>query len=311
MVKAHPGYHSGTVELQVVSNGTLVTDEILDFMLSEDISFGISCDGIPPNQDRCRRFKGGSGSSAVVEDGIRRAILRVPGLMVNAVYDPSTVDSLDESVSYFYRLGLRSIYLNPDFSASWSLEDSGRAAAAYQRVRDLYIGYHISGDPAYISLIDGKIAVIVNGGYSADARCTMGRKELAFTPEGRIYPCERLVGDGLDGEHCIGDVWMGIDPARMECTRRSHSGSPPDCVSCTANTLCMHWCGCSNFFSSGRYGAPGPFLCASERASIKNALEAFQILSERLGSSFLCQTQKKLPCASRLPDEGDLTVLQG
>jgi len=104
----------------------------------------------------------------------------------------------------------------------------------------------------------------------------MGRGEFAFTPDGGIYLCERLVGDG--GEpHRIGSVERGIEVGRMACHHGDGSRNQ-ECVGCTLRDCCMNWCGCSNYFSSGAYDRVGPFLCASERASIQVAGEVLERL---------------------------------
>ncbi len=126
------------------------------------------------------------------------------------------------------------------------------------------------GDPHAISLIDGKVAVILRNGYQPLERCRMGRGEFAFTPEGTIYPCERLVGDGNDG-HAIGSVDGGIDISRMLCRRAPGESLNRECQSCGLKDYCMNWCGCSNFFASGYYNRVSSFLCGSEKASQESA----------------------------------------
>ena len=46
----------------------------------------------------------------------------------------------------------------------------------------------------------------------------MGRGELAFTPSGRVYPCERLVGDDLEhSSHTIGSLFTGVTLESPTC----------------------------------------------------------------------------------------------
>jgi uncharacterized protein len=176
-------------------------------------------------------------------------------------------------------------YLNPDFTAHWTGVALDRLAAHYAEVADLYVEYYRRGDPHFISLLDGKIAVLLRGGYSPLERCRMGRGEFAFTPEGRIYPCERLVGDGTDG-HCLGSLEEGIHIERMLCRQAPGESRNRECTSCGLRPYCMNWCGCSNYFTSGFYNRVSPFLCASEKASIKVAFDVFRTLEEEQGGDF-------------------------
>jgi len=276
-VEGHSGFDPKRVPLTVVSNGTVFTDEIAAFLADHGMVLGISSDGPPEIHDQHRTFPDGRGSGRRVERTIRRAVEIFPQLMVNAVYRPDTLRDLPRTVEYFSSLGVRRIYLSPDFSAPWTPADAAALGAVYGAVADLYRRFYLRGDPHFISLIDGKVAVILRGGYRPLERCRMGHGELAFTPAGDVYPCERLVGDG-GGEHRIGNVFDGLDVGRMLCHQAPGEELRPECADCGLRDHCMHWCGCSNYFSSGFYNRVGAFLCASERASIRAAFEVFQAL---------------------------------
>lgn len=286
-IEQHERYDAARVQLTMVSNGTVFNDEIADYIRDHHVSFGISCDGPPAIHDRFRRYRGGKGSSSKVEETIRNSIDAFEQVMVNAVYRPETVDALPETVNYFSALGVRQIYLTPDYSAPWLREHHQRLPEVYRRVGDRYMDFYRGGDPHFISLIDSKVAVILRGGYQPEERCSMGRGELAFTPDGGIYPCERLVGDGGD-THRIGHIDGDIELQRMQCHQAAASGdtSHKPCAECGLKPYCMHWCGCSNFFASGFYDRSSAFLCASERATIGCAIHIFQTLESELGDVF-------------------------
>ncbi|MCP5103938.1 MAG: radical SAM protein, partial [bacterium] len=268
MTRNHPSFAKVPVEFTVVTNGTIFSPEIADFITRHDMGFGISCDGPPESQDMFRVFPDGAGSSAAVAETIRRAVETLPSVMVNAVYHPRTLSRLPEVVPYFSSLGIRQIYLTPDYSASWSLEDVELLPGIYRQVADQYINYYLEDKPHYISLIDGKIAVILREGYQPGERCKMGRGEFAFAPSGNIYPCERLIGSDDGDTHCIGHVASGLEPGEM-CGHLDPAGEINDvCRDCGLNSYCMNWCGCSNYFAAGRYNRVGPFICASEKAAI-------------------------------------------
>lgn len=277
LIESHPAFDRERVPLTVVSNGTVFTEAIADFLGNHGIALGISCDGSPEVQDRHRRFRNGKGSAHRVERTIRRALEAFPRLMVNAVYGPDTLSHLPETVSYFSSLGLRRIYLSPDFSAPWTAADAALLPEVYGAVADLYRGYYLAGDPHFVSLLDGKIAVILRGGYQPLERCRMGHGELAFTPDGSVYPCERLVGDGGE-EHRLGTVFEGLRIEKLLCHRAPGDDLLPQCAACGLRDHCMNWCGCSNFFASGYYNRVGPFLCASEKVALRVAFATFESL---------------------------------
>jgi uncharacterized protein len=286
LAENHPAYDRNRVQLAVVTNGTLFSTEMADFIRAHDMSFGISCDGPPHVHDRFRCFPDGSPSSHVVEQTIRDALGAFSLIPVNVVYHPQTLRHLAESVEYLASLGVRQIYLNPDFSAPWKPHDVDLLSEVYREVAERYMRYYLDEDPRFISLIDGKIAVILRGGYAPLERCRMGKGEFAFTPNGRIYPCERLVGTGGE-DHCIGNVNDGFDVAQPSCHLAGGHRLNTECLSCGFSDYCMNWCGCSNYFSSGYYNRVGPFLCASERAAIETSFHVFETLEKAIGPTFV------------------------
>jgi uncharacterized protein len=287
MIKSHPKYDACNVSLSLVTNGTIFSDEIAEFVNEHGIQFGISCDGPPAVQDRFRHFSDGRGSSNVVEETISKAVEAFPTVLVNAVYTPSTLSLLPDSVEYFSSLGVRRIFLSPDYSASWTESHIDSLENVYRDIAEKYIEYYHRENPHFISIIDNKIAVILRGGYQPSERCSMGRGELAFAPSGNIYPCERLIGADDGSVHSIGNIGTGIDPGRMACQSKAGAEVNTECTECGIRDYCMNWCGCSNYFSSGYYNRVDTFLCRSEQAAVKVAFDVFQRLEEEIGGLFM------------------------
>ncbi|MCB0650207.1 MAG: radical SAM protein [Saprospiraceae bacterium] len=293
LIQNHPFYHNVKVNLSVVTNGTIFSDDIAEFINENDVSFGISCDGPPMIQDQFRVLVSGNKTSDIVEKNIRRAKKALPNVMVNAVYKPETLKYLPETVAYFSSLGIKQIYLNPDFSAAWTKADAEALPGVYDQVGQLYSKYYRQDNSHFISLIDSKITVILRNGYGESERCRMGDAEFAFTPKGNIYPCERLVGNGQN-DHCIGSVFEGVDQVHMSCHKAADGEMNTACMSCGLKDYCMNWCGCSNYMASGYYNRVSPFMCASEKAAIQTSFNVFQTLERELGPTFYEHAAGKL-----------------
>lgn len=284
-IERHHDYDPCRVKLSVVTNGTLVTPEIAQYLAAHSVALQISCDGPPAVHNTFRHFPGGEGSSALVERGILAGISVFGLISVNAVYRPETLARLPETVDYLSSLGVRQIYLNPDFSAPWTAHDVDRAPGVYSAVADRYMRYYREGRPHFISLIDGKIALLLRGGYHPSEHCRMGEGEFAFTPSGRVYPCERLAGGDPD-RHVIGSVNHLVEIGPVSTHTASGPSVNTPCLSCSLRDYCMNWCGCSNYFMTGFYNRVGPFLCASERAWIEIAWNVFRTIEAELGPTF-------------------------
>lgn len=286
MVEEHPGFTPERLEMTLVSNGTLFSDAIACFLRDHNIGFGVSCDGPPAIQDISRCYINGRGSGKQVDETLKWAMELLPNTMVNAVYYPQTLSLLPRVVEYFSDIGLRHIYLSPDFSAQWKEDDAALLPDLYADIGSFYLNNLAQNDRHFISLIDAKIAVIMRGGYDRHERCRMGKGEFAFSASGFIYPCERLIGKGGGGEHAIGHIDTGVESDRLACNPASRGVVPSACIECGIREYCMNWCGCSNFMSTGSYHRPGAFLCASERAAIEAAFGVIQNLeNQNLGST--------------------------
>ncbi|GAB4535664.1 MAG: hypothetical protein Fur0020_03150 [Thermodesulfovibrionia bacterium] len=287
MIEKHPSFNNEQVELTVVTNGTIFSDEIADFLKIHNIGFCVSCDGPPFVQDMFRCFPNGKGSSDIVENTIRQALEVFPSILVNAVYHPKTFRYLPQVIEYLSSLGIRQIYLNPDFSAPWLKKEADLLPKIYRQIAEQYIDYYLLHRPHFISLIDSKITVILRGGYNPLERCRMGKGEFAFTPSGNIYPCERLIGSDIGDDHRIGTIYDGLNLEHLSCKMTAEQSTNTECLSCGLKDYCMNWCGCSNYFSSGYYNRVGPFLCASEKTAIQTAFNVFKTLEKKLGPTFI------------------------
>ena len=263
---------SHNVRVSLVTNGTLLDEDILRYVRDHRLILQVSCDGAPQVQDSHRVFPDKKPTSAIVETNILTALKILPAVLVNMVYGPDTHSFLPESIEYLASLGLRQIVLNPDYSATWLPGHISDLEQTYDRIAELYLKYYKSKNPLFISLIDEKIAVILRGGYGPAERCHMGYGEFAFSPHGYIFPCERLVGNGLRNQHCIGHLDQPHDLNRGHCQAKGTTCRNGACQQCPVAGFCMNWCGCSNFHATGDYSLPSYFICASERLGIKAAL---------------------------------------
>lgn len=308
LIEDHSSFDPARVKLTITTNGTVYTDSIGAFLRDHLFKVCVSCDGAPHVQNLFRRTALGNETAALVERTLLAIQQALPIVLVNAVYNPQSLPYLPETLDYLSGLGLRYIYLNPDYSARWTRQDAEQLGAIYRALGERYIAWYLKGDPHLVSMIDTKITVLLRGGYSPLERCSMGVGELTVTPDGGLYPCERLVGSGTDDTHRIGSVEQGLDLSRMMGGCAPGGSVNPECADCSMKDSCMNWCGCSNAFMTGYYNRVGPFLCASERAAIRTALEVFSTLEKQLGPTFLHHFSGEPQVNSQLGQKGVMKI---
>ena len=101
------------INYNVVTNLTLVSDEILDFLIEYSFSISTSTDGPQTVHDRNRYFTSGTGTYSKVIESVNK--IRNAGLRVGAI-ETTTRMSLDypkEIVRSYVNMGFDSIFLRP------------------------------------------------------------------------------------------------------------------------------------------------------------------------------------------------------
>jgi len=160
-------------------------------------------------------------------------------------------------------------------------------APVYQEVARLYVDAYRRGQEVAINLIDGKIILFLKGGYTEADTCGMGKWQWAFAPSGNIYPCERFIGEDDDPRFQLGNLETGMDERRRIWITRLAGNRNLACLECELRPYCMNWCGCTNYYTTGRVDVAGPVLCASERAAIHAARGVLSTLSQEENALFM------------------------
>jgi uncharacterized protein len=276
-ITTHQSYKDHDVRLSIATNGTILNDEILRFINEKGIVLQISSDGLSHVHDSNRIFGSGKPTSSIVEKNIFLALQELPFILVNVVYTPLTIRYLSQSVMHLSKLGVRNIFLNPDYSSVWEKKDLDELKRIYFEIADIFVDFKNSANSHFISLIDEKIAIVLRNGYQPDEKCSMGNDEFAVSPQGVIFPCERLLGDGNESLHSIGTLKNNNNSIPVHSQCKSHNScTNSECRTCRVSDYCMNWCGCSNYFASGNYHRVNSFICHSEKAAIEASLYALQ-----------------------------------
>jgi His-Xaa-Ser system radical SAM maturase HxsB len=102
------------VQFVITSNLALLTDEVLDFALANDILISTSLDG-PKDLHNKNRPRPGGNSHELAVDGIRRIHARLGRGRVGALMTTTlgSLNRVEEIVDEYLRLGLEGIFLRP------------------------------------------------------------------------------------------------------------------------------------------------------------------------------------------------------
>lgn len=264
--------------ISITTNGTLVTPEMLDFAADHGVHFCFSIDGPAEVHDLNRTYAGGRGSFTDAMPRLGMALERLQNVQVNAVFGPDTLMALKRSLAFLVDEGVRVIHFNPNILSNWPADIGPRISEVFVEIADYYIDCYAKDREIAVNLLDSKMLLFIQGGYAPEDVCAMGDGEWGFAPGGNIYPCERFIGEDGDSPFCLGNIHTGFDLARRCTIRRRRGNRNPECDACGLKKYCMNWCGCTNYFMSGRTDMAAPTLCAMEQAAIRAARYAFDAL---------------------------------
>lgn len=275
------------VRFVITTNGTLLAGERLEYLLGHRYHLGVSLDGIRQAHDAFRRYPGGRSTHGRVTANLAEAVRRYPPVEVIAVVNPQTAPFLAESFEFIFGLGVRDVTFNMNYEADWDDAAGSALEEGMERLGDAYVAKARAGHHFTLNPIDSKIITRLKEGYSCADQCDFGCMELAVSPTGKLYPCERLVGTDADPKVQIGDIWNGVDPGRRDALRNAKNVPPDECKGCALKSRCMFWCGCVNYATTGRVNGVSGTLCWTEQLFIRTADRVARTLWKEQNPVFL------------------------
>jgi len=259
--------------LSLTTNGTIFSPPAWAVMIRPDLDLAVSCDGLPEVHDRHRHNGSGNGSSEKVVSTIRRLLEAGKDFRVVMVVRPDTVGRLVEGVRYLQSIGVRHMDPSLDVWTRWGADDIAALQAA---IADCARVWRDGLPYLSISWFDEKAAQLARIPIGPTARCGFGHGELAVAPSGRLYPCERLIGEDAEDNpmRMVGHVMDGDDFLVYDA---APGRSDTACDSCTMLSMCNTICRCSNYVRTGDVTRPDWLLCAWNQACLT---ETAKVLNE-------------------------------
>lgn len=192
------------VTLRLASNGTLLSDERLDFLVEQDVYLSLSLDGTPQAQ-RLR----GADTVVQLDQLLERLRRRHPDYLarrIRAVMTllPVTVGQLAEAVDRSLGAGLREIHAAPALTPVPGWDDDLRADLAVQltAVRRLCEGHlAATGEIPFLPLRHFYAEPAPEEGDDAESRLRLCAVHSGSAPvldtDGRLYACLMFAPSGM------------------------------------------------------------------------------------------------------------------
>lgn len=275
------------VRFAVTTNGLALDHAAADLLAEKGTDLTFSMDGGRPAQEACRPYADGSSSFDDTERALRHALDYFSDLAVCAVVTPENVRHLPESIDFLLKTGIRRLFLNPNFFASWQEEQLALWRQGYQHAAARFAQAFRRGDALNVNFITAKVITHLKGGYDPCECCDFGAKEVAVAPSGNIYPCQRMVGEDVETLGLMGNVFSGLDREKLRELAAGREVRSPQCLTCDLRRRCRNWCSCVNHRLTGRFDQVGGLVCWHERMAIEVADEVASRLFAEKDPTFL------------------------
>ncbi len=272
------------INYTVITNATLLTDRVVDFLNEYNIGVQISLDGPKEIQDFLRPGPSKTGSFDMLEKKVKKfTASRGKRGSVRASVSHYNTDLLDLT-KFLLDMGFNHIHFEP-ITVSENSEffltpgDLKKLEKEYERLADFYYNELEKGH--YFG-IEG-FTNAMSATYNADQKmygCGVGRTFLAVTPKGDLYPCHRL--QGMD-EWKMGSLSTGINEEMRNIFLNTFAENIDECARCWARYYCGGGCIVESLVYNKSLYKPPQWHCELRRLELKLGLQIYSALSRKSG----------------------------
>ncbi len=257
----------------MTTNGTLLTEKSIRFLVKNDFNLAISIDGPREVHDQNRVLCSGAGSFNLVIEGIKKIFRIYPeyarrNLLANVIIDAGNCFSdvlsfFDSSDEISNELSLNVSSLNPKSLKKDQKVFNETKRYNFWRNYEQYLFYYLLALTGRIKM--DKIPKIIlkaeqsalmnvrerlaNHLYSIPdfvhhaGPCIPGIRKLFVDVDGNFYPCERVDENADDA--IMGNIYEGFDTKKVNNILNVGSLTESECLDCWALWLCNNCISCS------------------------------------------------------------------
>lgn len=192
------------IEFSLTTNGSLLTDKMLEFFNRNRFSLTLSFDGLAQEMGREK----GSFEKTL---RIMKRIQEHPDINfeINSVFSPLTVPLLAESLRFIIEQGGPEITFNLSALEYWSSEAMDTLKKELQRLADFLAIYYKENGKMPVKNFQAP-AIDVNRGVF---RCSAGNEQMSLAPDGKVWGCflfhdyfKNRQNDPQYWDYCFGDL---------------------------------------------------------------------------------------------------------
>lgn len=268
----------------LVTNGSLLTEVMIDFLVRHRFSVLFSFDGIKDAQDAHRRRSNGSSTHRNVLRNLHRLLESNLPIAVRPTITPKNVAHLSQSVAFLFDLGVKQIAFDLAYESGWTNPDMRILKNQMEKVAALYLK-KILPDREDIIIYAFHEALIARMTGESRPRCGGGKESFYVAPNGDLLFCCWFRGaEKKERIAKIGNLQTGFDAKKLEtinCAVDTSVKKKFGCTDCGYQNMCNKYCIAHNFLCTGDPFTAAPSVCAYEKIRIATALKLGKKLFDR------------------------------
>jgi uncharacterized protein len=254
----------------VITNGTLVTEEMAELLAELGCHVTVSLDGPPEVNDKYRKTRGGQGSTARTLAGLQhlqKVRSRLGSLTVGSVFGKHHTGVLE---TYRFLKPFEFDSIKFDFAAE---NDDAEASREYADQLSLTAdeAFRTGGEVELrrIALFDTYFAAL-DQQRRLQNHCGAGKNYFQIDARGRMTACQWFIGDAKE------ELGRGT---KIDKERLAEYAQPlvelNNCGDCWARFLCGGGCMYANKLKSGSKHTKDQEFCNRTRSTIAKAIERY------------------------------------
>jgi len=257
----------------LTTNALLLNDDVIDFVINNEISVILSLDGRLETNDRHRILNNGEGSYELILPNIKKMVARNPlSYYIRGTFTRQNKD-FSHDLQHMVDLGFNAVSLEPavgpENEYSIRAADLPEVLREYEKLTELLCHYYRNGKELHFFHfnLDLQKGPCLAKRYSG---CGAGVEYLVVTPEGSIYPCHQFVGED---EFLMGNIYdAGLKDEIKQRFVNNRLHNKPDCLRCWARYFCGGGCHANAYHTNGDMSKPSQVSCAMHKKRIEGAI---------------------------------------
>lgn len=255
----------------VTTNGTILSDEILEFGRQNGILYLLSVDGEQQSHDLHRKQINGQGSWHTVALNTLPRLKEAQGWVgARVTVNPDTVSLLASGVKKLFAMGVNQFIIAANKDVWWDETEATTYEKNMEEIGQFYFEQISIGSPIRITEFEESINNLAIS-RSSIWGCDAGYTRVGVATDGSLYPCGRWISPypEIGDKYRLGTVFDGIFnmQARLELMDRSLD-IRPKCAVCDYSSWCTGACPAASLHMMNSLYEPVPMDCISTRACV-------------------------------------------